>query len=123
VTPAAINGQGFQGDGLKRARRVGKAHNKEIGLLSGGLDSSSTNGGGRRRPLLVNQMARMDQGERRPGPSISGNYGGGTLPLGNTELHDGWYNERDAAFKTRSAGKVIQQRSHPLSDATFHPPR
>jgi len=103
VTPAAINGQGFQGYGLNWLAAFGKAHNKEIGLPEWGLDSSSTNGGGGDDPYFVNQMASWIKANAT-GPAIFWNYGGGTLPLNIPNYTSGDIPNATAAFKAAFGG-------------------
>ncbi|MGH3208361.1 MAG: glycosyl hydrolase, partial [Trebonia sp.] len=98
VTPAAIDGQGFQGYGLNWLAAFGKAHNKEIGLPEWGLDSSDTNGGGGDDPYFVTQMANWIKANAT-GPAIFWNYGGGTLPLDIPNYTNGDIPDATAAFK------------------------
>jgi hypothetical protein len=98
VTPAAINGQGFQGYGLNWLAAFGKAHNKEISLPEWGLDSTSMDGGGGDDAYFMTQMANWIKANAS-GPVIFWNYGDGTLPLDIPNYTNGDTPNATAAFK------------------------
>jgi Glycosyl hydrolase family 26 len=80
VTPAAINGQEFQGYGLNWLTAFGKEHDKQVGLPEWGLDSTSMDGGGGDDAYFMSQMANWIKANAT-GPAIFWNSGDGTLPL------------------------------------------
>jgi Glycosyl hydrolase family 26 len=98
VTPAAIDGQGFQGYGLNWLAAFGKAHNKEISLPEWGLDSTSMDGGGGDDAYFMTQMANWIKANAS-GPVIFWNYGDGTLPLDIPNYTNGDTPNATAAFK------------------------
>jgi Glycosyl hydrolase family 26 len=80
VTPAAINGQSFEGYGLNWLAAFGKEHSKEIGLPEWGLDTSGQDAGGGDDSYFVTQMSNWIK-TNATGPAIFWNSGGGTLTL------------------------------------------
>jgi hypothetical protein len=98
VTPAAINGQSFQGYGMDWLTAFAKAHDKTIGLPEWGLNSSDTNGGGGDDAYFVTQMAEWIK-SNATGPCIFWNYSGGTLPLDIPNYTSGSTPDATAAFK------------------------
>ena len=99
VTPAAINGQSFEGYGMKWLAAFGKEHNKEISLPEWGLESQRhrTAGGGD-DAYFMTQMANWIKANAT-GPAIFWNYGDGTLPLDIPNYTNGDTPNATAAFK------------------------
>jgi len=100
VTPYAINGQKFSGDGygMKWLAAFGKEHNKEISLPEWGLESTSQNAGGGDDAYFVTQMADWIKANAT-GPAIFWNSGDGTLPLDIPNYTTGGTPTATAAFK------------------------
>ena len=98
VTPAAINGQKFEGYGLSWLNAFAKEHGKELGLPEWGLYSSGSDDGGGDDAYFVTQMADWIQANAT-GPAIFWNYGGGTLPLDIPNYSTGDTPDATAAFK------------------------
>jgi Glycosyl hydrolase family 26 len=100
VTPSAINGQKFsgQGYGMTWLAAFGKEHNKEISLPEWGLFSSGSAAGGGDDAYFVTQMANWIKANAT-GPAIFWNYGDGTLPLNIPNYTNGGTPNATAAFK------------------------
>jgi hypothetical protein len=98
-TPAAINGQNFQGYGLNWLAAFGKQHGKQVGLPEWGLNSSDSDAGGGDDTYFMTQMAGWIKANAT-GPAIFWNYGGGTLPLDIPNYTDGGTQEATAVFKS-----------------------
>jgi hypothetical protein len=99
VTPAAVNGQAFQGYGLNWLAAFAKEHNKQISLPEWGLVSSGTDGGGGDDSYYMTQMADWIKANAT-GPVIYWNYGGGTLTLDIPNYTNGDTPNATAAFKS-----------------------
>jgi hypothetical protein len=80
VTPAAINGQSFEGYGLNWLAAFGAEHGKQVSLPEWGLESTDQGGGGGDDSYFMTQMAAWVKAYAT-GPVIFWNYGGGTLTL------------------------------------------
>jgi hypothetical protein len=102
VTPAAINGQNFQGYGMNWLAAFGKEHGKQVGLPEWGLDGSSMYGGGGDDAYFVTQMANWIKANAT-GPVIFWNSGDGTLPLDIPNYTSGDTPNATAAFKAAFA--------------------
>src|ERR1700751_106437 len=100
VTPNAINGQNFngQGYGMKWLAAFGKEHNKEISLPEWGLESTSQNAGGGDDAYFITQMAAWIKANAT-GPTLFWNSGNGTLPLDIPNETNGNTPNASAAFK------------------------
>jgi Glycosyl hydrolase family 26 len=100
VTPNAINGQSFkgQGYGMNWLAAFGKEHNKEISLPEWGLESTSQNAGGGDDPYFVTHMADWIKANAT-GPALFWNSGGGTLPLDIPNYTNGNVPTATEAFK------------------------
>jgi hypothetical protein len=101
VTPNAVNGQGFkgQGYGLNWLAAFGKEHNKEISLPEWGLMSTGgSNAGGGDDAYFVTHMADWIKANAT-GPELFWNSGGGTLPLDIPNYTNGGTPNATAAFK------------------------
>jgi hypothetical protein len=100
VTPNAINGQAFngQGYGLTWLAAFGKEHNKEISLPEWGLESTSQNAGGGDDAYFVTHMADWIKANAT-GPALFWNDGDGTLPLDIPNYTNGGTPNATAAFK------------------------
>ena len=98
VTPAAINGQTFDGYGLNWLAAFGKEHDKQVGIPEWGLEASGTNGGGGDDAYFVTQAADWINANAT-GPAIFWNYGNGTLPLDVPNYTTGDTPDATAAFK------------------------
>ena len=98
VTPAAINGQSFQGYGLDWLAAFGKEHGKQVDLPEWGLDSTSLNGGGGDDAYFVTQMADWIKANAT-GPAVFWNYSGGTLQLNIPNYTTDATPDATAAFK------------------------
>jgi hypothetical protein len=100
VAPNTINGQKFEGYGLKWLAAFGKEHSKEIGLPEWGLDATGGQVfGGGDDPYFMTQMANWIKANAT-GPNIFWNYTGGTLPLDIPNYTSGGTPKATAAFKT-----------------------
>jgi hypothetical protein len=98
VKPYPINGQTFEGYGLKWLAAFGKEHNKEVGIPEWGLESPSQNSGGGDDPYFVTQMANWIKANAT-GPTIFWNSADGTLPLDIPNYTNGGTPNASAAFK------------------------
>lgn len=100
VTPKAINGQSFngQGYGLNWLAAFGKEHNKEISVPEWGLMSTSLDAGGGDDAYFVTHMADWIKANAT-GPALFWNYGEGTLPLDIPNYTNGNTPKATAAFK------------------------
>jgi hypothetical protein len=100
VTPNAINGQKFSGDGygMKWLAAFGKEHNKEISLPEWGLEATSQNAGGGDDAYFITQMANWINANAT-GPAIFWNSGDGTLPLNIPNYTSANTPNATAAFK------------------------
>jgi hypothetical protein len=99
ATPAAVNGQSFEGYGLNWLAAFGKEHSKQISLPEWGLEASGTNGGGGDDPYFVTQMANWIKANAT-GPTVYWNSGNGTLPLDIPNYTTGGIPNATAAFKS-----------------------
>jgi hypothetical protein len=104
VTPSAINGQNFngQGYGMKWLAAFGKEHKKEVSLPEWGLESTGQNAGGGDDAYFVTQMAHWIKANAT-GPELFWNLGGGTLPLDIPNETNGNTPNATAAFKAAFA--------------------
>ena len=104
VTPNAINGQSFngQGYGMKWLAAFGKEHKKEVSLPEWGLESGGQNTGGGDDAYFVTQMAQWIKANVT-GPELFWNSGGVTLPLDIPNESNGNTPNATAAFKTAFA--------------------
>jgi Glycosyl hydrolase family 26 len=104
VTPHAINGQNFngQGYGMKWLAAFGKEHKKEVSLPEWGLESTGQNAGGGDDAYFVTQMAHWIKANAT-GPELFWNSAGGTLPLDIPNETNGNTPNATAAFKAAFA--------------------
>ena len=100
VTPAAINGQQFEGYGLNWLAAFGKAHDKEVGLPEWGLGSTDNNGGGGDDAYYVTQMASWIKANAT-GPVTLLELRRRHPAIGHTELHGRRYPGRDRSLQGR----------------------
>jgi Glycosyl hydrolase family 26 len=98
VTPAAINGQTFQGYGLNWLAAFGQEHGKQISLPEWGLVSSGADAGGGDDSYFMTQMAAWIKANAS-GPVIFWNYGDGTLTLDIPNYTNGDTPNATAVFK------------------------
>jgi hypothetical protein len=98
VTPAAVNGQAFQGYGLDWLAAFGAEHGKQVSLPEWGLESSDVDGGGGDDAYFMTQMAAWVKASAT-GPVIFWNYGDGTLPLDIPNYTSGNTPNATAAFQ------------------------
>jgi hypothetical protein len=98
MTPVAVNGQKFEGYGLKWITAFGKEHNKQVAIPEWGLDVTGSNGGGGDDAYFVTQMASWIKANAT-GPAIFWNYGDGNLPLDIPNYTKGATPNATAAFK------------------------
>jgi Glycosyl hydrolase family 26 len=104
VTPAAINGQKFEGYGLDWLAAFGKEHDKQISIPEWGLDATGlTDEGGGDDGYFVTQMASWIKADAT-GPAIFWNFGDGTLPLNIPKESAGSTPAATAAFKAAFGG-------------------
>ena len=97
-TPAAINGQKFQGYGLNWVAAFAKEHNKPVSIPEWGLNAAGTNGGGGDDAYFVTHMASWTKANAT-GPAIFWNFGEGNLPLDVPHYTSGNTPDATAAFK------------------------
>jgi Glycosyl hydrolase family 26 len=97
VTPAAINGQAFQGYGLDWLAAFGAAHGKQISLPEWGLVDTADAGGGD-DAYFMTEMADWVKANAT-GPVIFWNYSGGTLALDIPNYTNGTTPSATAAFQ------------------------
>jgi hypothetical protein len=98
VAPTAINGQKFEGYGLKWLAAFGKEHKKLIGIPEWGLDVVGQDAGGGDDGYFITQMAKWIKANAS-GPAIFWNYSDGTLPLDIPSDSSGGTPDATAAFK------------------------
>jgi hypothetical protein len=105
VTPDAINGQKFQGNGLTWIAAFGKENGKEVALPEWGLAATSSDGGGGGGddPYFVTQMTKWIKANAT-GPAIFWNYNDGTLELDVPGDTSDATPTATAAFKTAFGG-------------------
>ena len=98
VTPAAINGQSFEGYGLNWLAAFGAEHGKEVSLPEWGLEATDEGGGGGDDSYFMTEMSQWIK-SYATGPVIFWNYGGGTLTLDIPGYTDGDTPDATAVFK------------------------
>jgi hypothetical protein len=98
MTPAAVNGQAFEGYGLNWLAAFGKEHGKQVAIPEWGLDTSGQEAGGGDDGYFVTQMANWIKANAT-GPAIFWNYGGANLPLDIPNYTSGGTPNATAAFK------------------------
>jgi hypothetical protein len=103
VTPAAINGQTFQGYGLTWLAAFAAEHGKEVSLPEWGLMSASTDGGGGDDTTYMTNMTNWIK-SNASGPVLFWNYAGGTLPLDIPNDTNGGTPNATAIFRTALSG-------------------
>jgi Glycosyl hydrolase family 26 len=98
VAPS-VNGQKFEGYGMKWLVAFGKEHGKLVGIPEWGLEPPGPpEAGGGDDAYFVTQMANWIKANAT-GPAIFWNYGNGTLPLDIPKYTNGGTPAATAAFK------------------------
>ena len=99
VPPEPINGQKFEGYGLKWLAAFGQEHNKQVAIPEWGLDTSGQDAGGGDDPYFVTQMANWIKANAT-GPAIFWNENDGTLALDIPNYTSAPTPNATAAFKS-----------------------
>jgi hypothetical protein len=98
IVPTAINGQKFEGYGLKWLAAFGKEHNKQVSVPEWGLDATTQGTGGGDDSYFMAHMADWIKANAT-GPAIFWNYADGNLPLDIPNYTAGNTPSATAAFK------------------------